>query len=91
MTGYLAGFATLPFDLHRAPDAQRKYCDEGVTEIVLYLDEGDPVGVEAIANGRSDLLRVLHQAPEKGMRSDRLEFGARLRMGVDTIAITAAE
>ena len=91
MAGYLTGFATLPFDLHGTPDAQRKYCDEGVTEIVLYLDEGDPIGIEAVADGGCDLFWVLNEPPEKGMRSDRVEFGARLRMGVYTIAVTTAE
>jgi hypothetical protein len=91
MAGYLAGLATLPLDLHGTPDAQRKYCDEGVTEICFYPDEGDPVGIEAVADGCCDLFWVLNQAPEKGMRSDRVEFGARLRMGVYTIAITTAE
>jgi hypothetical protein len=89
MSCHLAGFATLPFEFHRAPDAQRDHREERVAEIALHLDQRNPIGVQGIADRRGYLFWVLDKTPKKGMRSHRIEFRAGLRVRVYPVTITA--
>ena len=91
MLHLLAGFTTFPFHFHGTVNAQGYHGKEDIADIGSHSHFRHSIEPQGITVGGQELFWRLGKPPEKGGSLDRLNFRTRLRMGHNTVGITAAE